>query len=1220
MVTPRSKTYNVPSGQGLGTGRFAAGGGTSGSMVIAAAISAFLASLSVAGAAPPPPPPAPAVGTGSEAVFSLSSTAGATNEAFSLGMALAKGQFPSTYGILATGTGLASHQVDIRATWADGSAKFAVISGRASITAGARQTIKLRQGTASTGAALTEADLLSSGVEATLQFAGGPVMTLSALISQAAVSNSTGLTTNGRVRQVIAGPQMSRWLYAARLSSTNAHVIGWMQVSFYGSGKAHIIMWVENGFTRIAGCAGQAGVLTAAVNGVTVFNQADVHLALHGRVSAQNAEGIGHWTGTAPDLYAAPDPGYLQTTKIVPAYFADTTSSATLSTLSQSYSPSAYGQLTTSPRDSGGNGLNNGDFDAGMASAGYHFGIGLLPGWDAYYLTSNGDKRAWNAVVANAIGYGRYGVHQRDELTMLPVNPIDVPNKTLPQGSPYRIADVGANQFPTTEVLPACTAYDPTGLNLSPEYWAQTHHPSAGFLAYLLTGHEFFLELSQFVAGTCFLRQNNIHRDYANGYQRGYHETTRGAAWGLRSIFQAAAISTDGTALKAGFSTIASNNVADYKAKYLTTNMGGFGVPRPYSNFQAGSGLYRVNAWELDFSVAAWGYGLHLEPVSGSSLTDMAAYFQWHGKWPVARLGPLGDASAFGFNCAGRENSIAIAPVPTGQPETYCWDNNTGWFADPGAMFLATLGASNATNNTNTIGAFDANNGYFPDATSYYGNLMLPIMYAVEHGVPGALAGYQRLTGASNWPAFEANAALNPGYGHRPRTVFQWGMGSAAGSLVGDVWTPGKDAQGRINKASWATVPTNRWIEVSGTRIDQQLTSKIVAENLGWNSATLWGTTGANSIFQSWSGMALDAALCRLWFLGGGHSDGYNNGLYRFDANTMNWVIECLPSNRTLMSSAYLNNGSSSFDPDSSALGTANFNLNNPPGTIVGTVVPFINGPFWDEVYTDNTKPTARHTYEGMEFAAEIGNAGSVIMHAKRLWMFDLASGRWNLKRLTMDQAVTLNSPAPNSTQVTMISAVEAGYATWDEVNKKILVSSSGSSAPAVGGGAYQFDWTTQSWSLWSGAYGLNYNDAAHDRVGRTIVSFKPPVSDQTVYQGNYWNYNMDAPGITGGTVQLAGGLSLSNFVSGGAFYDGAAMAYVPSLNRHWVCTRSSAGGMMWCQLDPTTTPWTLSPLTFANAQPITERLILGRIKYLPALNALMVWDHCFANAFVFKF
>ncbi|EFX59859.1 hypothetical protein DAPPUDRAFT_280700, partial [Daphnia pulex] len=58
MVTPRSRTVNIASGQAFGAGRFAAPPGPQ--LTIAASISAFLSSISASGASPPAPAPAPA--------------------------------------------------------------------------------------------------------------------------------------------------------------------------------------------------------------------------------------------------------------------------------------------------------------------------------------------------------------------------------------------------------------------------------------------------------------------------------------------------------------------------------------------------------------------------------------------------------------------------------------------------------------------------------------------------------------------------------------------------------------------------------------------------------------------------------------------------------------------------------------------------------------------------------------------------------------------------------------------------------------------------------------------------------------------------------------------------------------------------------------------------------------------------------------------------------
>lgn len=684
-------------------------------------------------------------------------------------MAVRKGEIPSGSGVAVSGSSQVQVQVNVQNRWRDGSVKFVLISGRATVASGSPLTMTLAAGTTpGTGNALTEADLLASGVDATLQFASGTLVTLRSLIGRAAAGSSTGAITSGRVKTLASGPQMSSWLYCAPLG-TNTHLTAWFEVRYFGGSTVHVLPWIENGWTRLTNCAGQSGRLSFTLSGSTRFDQSEVHIASHCRVVAQNTVGVGYWSDTAPDLYAAPDPLYLQLTKLVPSYLVDTSSSTTrLDGLAQAYSPAMFGQLVSSPRDSGGNGTNNGEFDAGMGSAGYHAGIGLLPEWDAFYLSSKADQRAWRAVVANALGYGRYGVHFRDENTLRPVLHTDIPNKTLPQGSNYNISDIGANQFGASETLPTVATL--SGTTLKPEYFAHTHHPSGGFLAYLLTGHEYFKELSQFIAGTCFLRMNNLQRDYVNGYFMTHNETNRGAAWALRSVFQAATIAEDGSAAQTGFATLAGSNIGWYHRTYIQTPCGSFGVPRPYSNFQptVTPPRYTVNAWELDFWVAVWGYAVSIEPpVTQTQVDQMAAFFAWTGQWIVGRLGVLANATTYGYNAAGRQNSVAIANTSTDSP----WLNgNQGpWLANWGEAFQLTHNASNAGNTNPALGSFDSNNGFYPEATSYWGNLQPAISYAVDLGVPGAVAAYARMTNAPNWSEFAASSATAPVWAVRPR-------------------------------------------------------------------------------------------------------------------------------------------------------------------------------------------------------------------------------------------------------------------------------------------------------------------------------------------------------------------------------------------------------------------------------------------------------------------
>jgi hypothetical protein len=443
-----------------------------------------------------------------------------------------------------------------------------------------------------------------------------------------------------------------------------------------------------------------------------------------------------------------------------------------------------------------------------------------------------------------------------------------------------------------------------------------------------------------------------------------------------------------------------------------------------------------------------------------------------------------------------------------------------------------------------------------------------------------------------------------------------WGRGTETGQLVADVWTPGRGVDGKVSASSWEAVPKGRWIEIAETRIDQALTSEIVNAGLGWSSSSqLWGLSARANLFQSWSGFAVDQQAGRLFFLGGGHSDGYNNGLYAFDFNRMEWRVECLPSNRTLMSAEYLSNRSSTFNPESATIALTNFNSNNSNGTRIGTLIPSINGPFYDELPFDN-KPTARHTYHSLVYAPQAGPAGSVFLGARRLWRYDLSERRWIWRRLINDQAKAQGaSSAPNATGIGEIHAAEAAFAAFDEVRNHVLVSASGSS----GSGAYTFSIEENSWARWSGSYALNFSHAAQARVGRTLVAFNPPTSNSSVRVGRYWVYDLDAQSVASGSVALSGGLTLADFPESGTFYDGSAMTYVGGLHRFWVVTRRSNGSMFWVELDPSTTPWTASPLTFSNDSPIEQRLPIGRVQWIEGLNAVLAWDHCFGNARVFR-
>jgi hypothetical protein len=59
--------------------------------------------------------------------------------------------------------------------------------------------------------------------------------------------------------------------------------------------------------------------------------------------------------------------------------------------------------------------------------------------------------------------------------------------------------------------------------------------------------------------------------------------------------------------------------------------------------------------------------------------------------------------------------------------------------------------------------------GNFPGASSYWGNMLPAIAYAVHHNVPGAQAAYNRMISAPNWSDFTADFINAPVWSVAPR-------------------------------------------------------------------------------------------------------------------------------------------------------------------------------------------------------------------------------------------------------------------------------------------------------------------------------------------------------------------------------------------------------------------------------------------------------------------
>jgi hypothetical protein len=364
------------------------------------------------------------------------------------------------------------------------------------------------------------------------------------------------------------GPVMSSWIYRKQVGS-DAHLVAWMEIRYWNTGAVEILPWIENGYLQgpgssiVATPGSKSATYTFTMNneGSPRFS-ASVDLPHHTRTPLVNGTILSHWKGTDPAVVVKHDVTYLQQTELVPSYYANVSPNHTIVT-SQ---PSTYAPL------------QQGSHSPGMGSPGYHPSIGMLPEWDVLYLTSTAPS-LWSALQRNAYSAGRYCYHVRDETTNLPARLIDHPGLCLSNGPS------GTNAGSQNNLYTAASA----GPTYAPSFTC-THHPSAGYLAALVTGRYYHAETTQFVAMFNAFNDSDasLRRDGANGYMRTQSSgfTTRGAAWSFRTLAQAIAIAPTG-ATKTELSRILDNNI-DYYHDHYAVNHNPFGFTQPYSDYVPG--------------------------------------------------------------------------------------------------------------------------------------------------------------------------------------------------------------------------------------------------------------------------------------------------------------------------------------------------------------------------------------------------------------------------------------------------------------------------------------------------------------------------------------------------------------------------------------------------------------------------------------------------------
>lgn len=727
----------------------------------------------------PKPTPTQTLARTGAILFTLQSPTTQTAAPFSLGYAFRRADVPPGQGLVSN---IHNLQVTSKNFWPDGSLKFAVISGTVDLTANAPVIASLTSGAPTTAPALTTAYLRDTGCTASVS---------SGRFGTAFWESADWATP---FQTWINGPHMSSWVYRKPIGS-DAHLVAWLEVRLFSSGAVEVLPWIENGYLRVPGPTNKADTFTFTLGNSQRFSGA-IDLKHHQRTPLVNGTALSYWLQTDPAVTPRHDVQYLQSTELVPTYRAKVSPTAPIvAKLAAEYVPLQQGNF-------------NYDNDS-MPSAGYQDPIGLLPQHDVLYLTAT-DNNAYAAVVRNGYSSGRYAIHYRDESTNRPLRFSQYPSLVISDNSSFK--DNGGS---TT------SSYTPTISGLKPPTWDVAHSPSVGFMAYLITGRWYFMEEVQFAATANYLGENN--NPLMRSGSQGLVQTTVGAwqtrscAWGWRTLVQALCITPDDdTALRSEFIASVKSNIDHFHGRYVAQANNPYGWIKPGEAYINGN--IRFGApWQQDFVTAAFGYSVALGlPIPSDYAKKLASFFQWKAKSVVSRLG----SSAGFWHINATPYTMTITPSAT--PD---YEGGTGpWYRTDAEVYAATYHASPAWLG-NKEGQLAGE--ILPGERSLWGNLLTALAYAVQHNVPGALESYNRLTGATNWPALRNAFDRSP-------------VWSVAPSAAAPAWLAGK--------------PLNQWFEIPGTA----------------------GAGG--SAVDAYSGMALKDSTSEIIIsLAGGHLDSSDN-------------------------------------------------------------------------------------------------------------------------------------------------------------------------------------------------------------------------------------------------------------------------------------------------------------------------------------------------------
>lgn len=601
---------------------------------------------------------------------------------FRFGHPFAKGDIPDH----ATLEGIADVQFLAKRRWKDGSVKHGIFYGVTEFRRGEQRDFRIVPAAPARGTPLTARSIVTARPSATFEASPLGSVTLGDLLS--------------KPRSIWAAGTQA--IHAAYYGKVEDQLGAWFYVTLFRDGRMHVRVQVIN--AALGEWKHKTYKPTITIGEQVVYSKADAAMS-HQPSREYAAEA---WIGEDPQIEYDFDTDYLRQTKVFPNLRPPRAkaSEKVLNGLAQQYTP--FGKA---------------GFTAGMSAPGHHNEMGVLPQWDALFLTT-GDQRAYRSVITHANAILSYGIGlARHKDTRRAITPLDYPDSGWKGGT----RDRGSS-----------------GNMGKPLEYDIAHCPSAGYTAYILTGDPWHLDTMEITSAWHWACSPPTH---GRGTKRQFLRQVRQHAWSIRCVGQMLAICPDGDRWYDSYRDLLAFQFRKMREYFNTAPSSELGLPFVMSAYKAnGKNPLWFVTFMHDFMI--WTFH-HLDEaeVRFNSEADEAAFKYVADKVCLAIVGQLGGKEGDQYCFARATDYIVQMSDEVGvQFKMYL----------PRDLYSDWKTVMEKSRPNQSCPAELQKEGYLTSAqTNYWGYKRQSIEIAVDRNTEGAREARARLRGASNYRLIE---------------------------------------------------------------------------------------------------------------------------------------------------------------------------------------------------------------------------------------------------------------------------------------------------------------------------------------------------------------------------------------------------------------------------------------------------------------------------------